>query len=91
MRGLLASVALAALAAACLGEALCPCGEAFDRDPFDPEAELSVPVEHRPSDHCWCRCGAAGLPERMAPALDCAGFEVACERADGQADVYACD
>lgn len=90
-RVVVAALALTLGWSACALEARCPCGQSFDRDPLDPEATLSVPADHSPGDHCWCRCGEDGEPERMSPANDCRGFERECARPDGAPDVYVCE
>lgn len=85
--GLFATVLLTA---ACLLSSTCPCGEDFERDPFDPTAEFYVGADHNVGDHCLCRCGPDGDEERMPPSNSCDGYEAECQREDGAADVYEC-
>lgn len=81
---------LIALPIACVMSQTCPCGETFDRDPLDPEADFFVGTDHEVSDHCFCRCGD-GPEVRMPPSETCAGYEGPCERPDGAIDRLTCD
>ena len=78
------------LVAACVLSTSCPCGESFERDPFDPESQFYVGSEHSVSDHCLCRCGPEGDEERMPPSNSCEGYEVECRSGDGAIAVYQC-
>ncbi len=77
-------------AAACAASQGCSCGQAYDRDPSDPETAFFVSADHDESAHCYCRCGN-GPEERFPPSLTCEGYEGACERSDGSIAQLACD
>lgn len=76
---------------ACMLSATCPCGEDFERDPFDPTAEFYVGAEHSVSAHCLCQCGGVGDEERMPPSNSCESYETECLLPDGGKSVYQCE
>ncbi|HPH66963.1 MAG TPA: hypothetical protein PLF40_14515 [Kofleriaceae bacterium] len=66
---------------ACSMSQSCPCGQAYTRDPLNPNATLNISASHDTEEHCWCRCGN-GPALRMPPSLTCEGYEGPCEAAD---------
>jgi hypothetical protein len=83
VRSLLAVLLGVGVAAACVAGTTCPCGEAFDRDPLNPDEVLAIGTSHDASIHCYCRCGD-DPEERFPPSLACAGFEGPCEASSGR-------
>ena len=81
---------LVAAFAACAASQRCPCGETFDRDPFDPDSGFSIDGDHDASAHCYCRCG--DVPEeRFPPSQTCSGFEGSCELPNGSLAQRTCN
>jgi len=74
---------------ACVMSQTCPCGEQFNRDPLDPDADFFLGANHELGDHCFCRCGD-GPEQRMPPSLTCEGYEGPCERSDGVVEQLEC-
>ncbi|MDQ3370006.1 MAG: hypothetical protein M3680_31695 [Myxococcota bacterium] len=81
---------LLAIPIACVMSNTCPCGEEFDRDPLDPEADFFVGTNHEVTDHCFCRCGD-GPEERLPPSQTCSGYEGPCEGSDGAIELLTCN
>lgn len=86
-----ACAALGAVLLACLAtESRCPCGEAFDRDPFGADDGFYVGPEHDASAHCYCRCGDDPAV-RLAPSRTCEAYEGPCRTRAGELARDVCE
>jgi hypothetical protein len=72
-----------------MSEARCPCGQAYDKDPFSSDASFQIGSDHAESVHCFCRCGD-GQRERLDPSATCESYEGPCERG-GVIARYVCE
>jgi hypothetical protein len=83
------ALAVTAGLVACAASQTCPCGEQFDRDPFDDSADFFIGADHALSDHCFCQCGD-DPEQRMPPSRTCSAYEGPCERLDRTVAQLAC-
>jgi hypothetical protein len=79
-----------ALASCLMSAARCPCGQSYDGDPFNPNANTKIGADHEESVHCFCRC-ADDPKERLPPSDACDAYEGPCQTSAGAIARYVCE